>query len=452
MALSSFSTTCLAFSQPASTDYITYRSGATRLFPETTFTVATTITYINEATIVARCLTLSPGETAPATVPFVGVSCSTTSRPGSTYTDTITSGETFRFLATTATRDLTFTETVAPTSYVTCHDLPDYRNPATCDTVTPLTWAGLVVTFITIQLTWWIFELPTLFRRDSTGGFVPFFDAVTWACLRANAPGSAGVIAFSKGSDVSEFARVYYLGMRGEDKPPELAAWKLVVSLASDLLSVVAAAITVYQACTLPEFDARRFGLSLWAYPALPTAVIGLALLAGYGLFPRTRDGSLWLLLVTALSVVLAGVIVALVLWRFNTTDDLWFMGVIFYGAMALPVTLFMPLLPIAILYGAFARVGGIGIAALSHHAGGQPYCKMPGVGFGVVYLVLGAISGLLGLAGAWYHYPREFSYRSEGAKFCGMKAPTRRGGVGMREEYIPKKGDPSWVERQPES
>ncbi|KAK4239581.1 hypothetical protein C8A03DRAFT_14033 [Achaetomium macrosporum] len=419
----SLPTTCLVVSEPASTWSVEYSSGDTAFLGTTTYTAPTTIFHTRSATIGARCFTLSPGQTIATSVPFVGVTCSTTYYPAITETVVYTSGQPFAFLGGTRTADETVTYTLEAGSSVFCSPLPDYQNPATCDTVTPLTWASLVVTFIVVQLSWWVFELPLLFKRD--GGFKAFLSAITWACIRSNTPGCAAALSLVKGSGTAEYARVYYLGKRGgggggrdSAPPPEFTAWKLATCIGADLLSLVATGITVYQACSLPEFDARRFGLSLWAYPSLPTALIGLCFLAGQRFFPRTVRAAVWLVLMGIFVLVLVGVALALVLWRFNTTDEIWFVSVIFYGLMAFPtVVLGGPLLLLAIGYGFFARVSGVSIAALKHHAGGQPYCKMQGVGFAAVYLALGGISALLALVGILYH---NAAARGQSYKFRG--------------------------------
>lgn len=402
------STTCLVVSIPASTFTVSYESGDKPLFPATTFTAATQITRTYDATIGAECFTLSPGQLPPTSVPLVSASCSTEAYyPETTWYYTVTSGQVESWLAdTTYTADSTMTSIIAPTSYVTCEPVFDYKNPATCDTVTPLTWASLALTFITIQLTWWVFDLPLLFQsRAQGGGPVAFIDAVSWKCVRSHCPASAGVIAASKGADASEFARIYYLGMRREERPPEWTSWKLCTSVASDLATIVASIITLYQSLTLPAFDGRRFGLSLWVYPSLPVALIGLSLLAGERFFPRSRRGNVLLLVLTISAVVLVGVAIPLVLWRFNTTDDLWYISVIFYCAMVFPAILFhLGLVVLTAAYAWMARVGGVAFAALAHNSGGQPYCKLDGIGFAVVYMTLGGIAAALGGFGAIWH------------------------------------------------
>jgi hypothetical protein len=396
------STTCQAVSRPVSTRVVTYSSGDTLIFPDTTFTAATTITSIDEPTIVARCFTLSPGQTLPASVSFVDVVCTTGFYSGTTDIYTITSGEKNPVLGTTYTADTTRTVVVQPTNYVYCSAVPDYRNPTKCDAVAPLTWASLALTFATIHLTWWVFEVPLLFKAGH--GPRAFLDAVSWACVRAHAPSSAAVIAASKGRGAAEFARIYYLGMRRQEAPPAWTRFKLATCIGSDVLSIVAVIVTVYQACTLPEFDGRRFGASFWAYPSLPVALIGLCLLVGEWSFPKKHSGSVWLFWFTLAVLVVVGAMIAVVLWKFSSTDDIWFVSVIFYAIQLLPVLFLQKLAPILLMWAWFVRVGGVSFAALAHYGGGQPYCKLQGAGFAAVYIALGGVAAILGVFGAFYH------------------------------------------------
>ncbi|KAL2131095.1 hypothetical protein VTI74DRAFT_5569 [Chaetomium olivicolor] len=99
---------------------------------------------------------------------------------------------------------------------VYCGQIQDYRNAATCNTVDPLTWASLVIAFIAVQLSWWIFELLLLWKKnrpagDDTnpgskaqkGGCKAFLHAVTWVCIRANAHGSAAILSLYRGTDTA---------------------------------------------------------------------------------------------------------------------------------------------------------------------------------------------------------------------------------------------------------
>ncbi|KAH6617509.1 hypothetical protein F5144DRAFT_624194 [Chaetomium tenue] len=427
---SSFSTTCLVVTQPATVYTLQYSSGESALFPATTYTAPTTIINTRQATIAARCFTLARGETAPPAAPFWSASCSTDFYSGSTETTTYTYtpgeplvafGETLAVYTGTTTKYATHTHTIAPQTHISCDKIPDVQNPATCNSVSPLTWASLILTFITMHLTWWLFDIPLLWKKrddhdpqleykakhDAAAdandriGLAGFLLTIAWACLRANAPGCAALYAFIAGRDTHEYAAMYYLGVRRsrDGRAPEFTTWKLTTSVGADLLSLAVVGVTVYQACTLPEWAPRRFGGGMWAYPSLPTALIGLSLMGGRYWFPRTRRAAVGLVVMVVGVVVVVGAALALVLWRFDQPNDVWFLSVLFYGFMAFPaVFIGGPFVLLAIGYGCFGRIGGVTLAAWNHYAGGQPYCKMPGLGFAIAYLTLGGISALLAL------------------------------------------------------
>jgi hypothetical protein len=450
--------------QPASTYTVQHSSGESAIFPATTYTAPTSIVYTDQATIEARCFTLAPGQTIPPSVSFVGVSCSTDYYPGSTETstDTYTPGEpivlfgqTLTVYTGTTTRYATATHTIDPQTNVFCSPLPDVQNPATCDSITPLTWASLVITFITVHLTWWLFDLPLLWKKrddrlekndaaadaNDRVGLPGFVFAIAWACLRSNAPGCAALYSLIAGRDTGEYAAMYYLGVRRlrDGRAPQFTTWKLVTSIGADLLSLVAVGVTVYQSCTLPEYAPRRWGASLWAYPSLPTALTGLCFLVGRHFFPRTRRAAVGLVLMVVGVVVLVGVALALLLWQFDRPDNVWFLPVILYSFMAFPaVLLWGQFVLLAIACGTFGRIGGVSIAAWQHYAGGQPYCKMPGLGFGVVYLTLGVISALLALLGiVLYHKDMRWRiwYKSMGPRASPADIPGLGNRIGERKE-----------------
>jgi hypothetical protein len=268
-------------------------------------------------------------------------------------------GQTLDIYTGTTTLYVTATYTNPPRTDIHCEAVRDVYNPATCDTVTPLAWASLILTFITVHLTWWVFDVPILWKkRPADEGHNPypennltrtkrdavkandrlglggFLLSIAWACLRANAPGCAALYALMAGRDTGDYAAIYYLGVRRlrDGRAPEFTTWKLTTSIGTDLLSLVRVAL-------------------------------------------------------------------ALLLWRFDRPNDGWFFPVICYGAMAFPAVLFgVPFILLATAYGCFSRVGGVTLAAWQHYAGGQPFCKIPGIGFAVVYLTLGGISALLAL------------------------------------------------------
>jgi len=399
--------TCVVESLPAEYYTKTYSSGESVFLGTTTYTAMTTVTSMRSARTRATCLT--PGEILPsATIPTTkeGIICSTKFVPELTRIITYPPGVSGHLFPTTRNVPETSTSIIPASTDVQCDVVPDYQNQETCNAIAPLTWALLVITFITIQLTWWIFDVPLLWKKGA--GMGAFFDSVAWKCLKAHAAGSAGVISGRIGSDSSEFARIYYMGKkRHETSLPPWSTWKLCASIVPDLLTIVSTVITLYEACTLPRADARRhFGFELWVYPSLPVAIIGLSLLAGEHFFPRTRKGNQLLLIFTITLLIVVEAAVSVIFWKFDTTSgsSVWWMSIIFYTIMTLPLVYVGGLHILPCLVGCFVRVGGVTIAAISHYAGGQPYCKMSGKGFAVVYLIMGVIAAILAFIGGYRH------------------------------------------------
>jgi len=136
---SATSTTCQVVSVPASTWTVVYSSRDARIYPATTFTAETTVTTSESATIIARCYTLTPGESSLPSFTDVGATCSSTFLPGSTDFITYTSGEVDPIFRMTQTANTTATIIIEPTNYVTCDAFPDYQNAETCHTISSLT-------------------------------------------------------------------------------------------------------------------------------------------------------------------------------------------------------------------------------------------------------------------------------------------------------------------------
>lgn len=431
-------TTCQVVSFPASTETISYRSGQTRLFPSvTTFTAPTAIATYREPTLRAICQTARPGETITTTLPTnnlpARVKCTTDFLSGTTSVTTLTRGQVstiFRLTTiagevsviarTTLTADITSTTVRQPTTYVTCSVLPDYENPDTCHTVTAFTWATFVLTILTIQVTWWIFDVPLLWRKrdpnsnnSESGGFWIFIQSISWTCLRSHLAGTAAAIAARRGADTSEFAKIYYLGLKGGVVPPRWNTWKLCASVAADLMNIANSIMTIYLACTLSDIDAKRLAsIGMWVYPTLPVSLIGLCLLAGERWIPLratagARSGGNWFLGILTLFVLLVvGLICSLVLWKFDKSclGYTWWVSLLFYLFLCCPLIWAGQFLLVACAIGALVRIGAVTLAAFAHYSGGQPYCALKGPAFGIVYLVLGVLAALLAAMGVVVH------------------------------------------------
>ncbi len=106
------------------------------------------------------CSTLAPGETASVSILDANVTCSTSSVPGTTSTYiTFTTRWDAKHSTSFADVAVATSVVVQPTISTSCDLVLDYKNPDTCKTVQPFTWAALVGAFVSVQLTWWIFDI-----------------------------------------------------------------------------------------------------------------------------------------------------------------------------------------------------------------------------------------------------------------------------------------------------
>jgi hypothetical protein len=180
----------------------------------------------------------------------------------------------------------------------------------------------------------------------------------------------------------------------------------------ADVIAIAATVVIVYQAWTATRYDARRyFGVSLWTFPSLPPAVIGLCLLAGERLLVDVRRKGQWLTGFTVLVLILVGAAVAVPLSKFDslTGGSMWWLAIVLYSLMIFPMLLLPPYYLIWCGVAWFARVGGASLASLRHYSGGEPYCKFRGNAFAAVYITLGVISAIMAFFCAYYHSEMRF-------------------------------------------
>lgn len=323
-----------------------------------------------------------------------------------------------------------------PVDASTSHQALSPSSPSSsssCD-ASVLDWASLILTFITAQVTWWLLETPLLRKK---GGLRLFIERVVWNCVRLHQPSAAGIIAFARTggggqgqNEVPEWARTYYFGPRRRRRrrqqrqgvaapPPEeeevevevMTRFKLVTALAADSFVLVSTGTTLYQACAHTDGGRQsRSAYALFMFPSLPVALIGLSLLLGQRL--RLRGGFLLCLIVLVL--LLVGTAVALLLWRFGSDDDPgglpWFLSLIVYAYMVVPLGIcnHLGLALVVNFLSMFARVGGVGFAALSNRSD-FPYCGLKNTAFGATYLALGGLAALFSVIGAvYYDRPQE--------------------------------------------
>ena len=185
------------------------------------------------------------------------------------------------------------------------------------------------------------------------------------------------------------------------------------MAISADVLSIATTIVTLVHVVAQPQqASSGGFSFALWTYPSLPVAIVGLSLLVGEWKFPRTKAGG-WLLFgFTTLVLLIVGVVVAVVLWRYTNNTvvhpgesptNLWFLSTVFYAYMAFPTIIFGgKVYGLSTILAWFARVGGVGFDAISHS--GEPYCAIQGPAFGIVYCTLGGVATVFAFFGAVYH------------------------------------------------
>ncbi|KAL2115387.1 hypothetical protein VTJ04DRAFT_9642 [Mycothermus thermophilus] len=311
-------------------------------------------------------------------------------------------------------------------------------------TVSAVGWAALGLTFFTIHLSWWVLDLPQLLFRsaDAGGGWKGFIDSVLWACARSYFPVLAAIFALVYGEDVNAYVRIYYCGFVGVGRPPAAVVangdeggeqggnnaslpppptpstppatatatglWiparslKYWTSVLGEMVALTATALTLYMDCTLPEGPNRKdFGAVVWVFPSLPTNLIGLFFLLAEGLFPRGRQKikktMAWM---TAGVLVAVGLGVLALVLQLGSKTTFWWVEFILYGVMLFSSPGYRL---DAALFGAIVwvvRCFGVTYSA-SHQVGdGLPFEELRGLGFTVVYIVMGAIAYFLAVVG----------------------------------------------------
>ena len=164
-ALETYPTSCYVYYLPKSTNFRTVTSGEHDRISNTVYTSQVTFTNIHTAIYEANCFTLDPQQPRPP--PYTGtdwvLSCTTRTVTGTTATSTypLSTGTdifSFTYRANTATISKPDFE------YQLCHAVPAFLDKDHCAPVATLTWAAFVLTFISVQLSWWLFDLPIIFK------------------------------------------------------------------------------------------------------------------------------------------------------------------------------------------------------------------------------------------------------------------------------------------------
>ncbi|UPK93006.1 hypothetical protein LCI18_003941 [Fusarium solani-melongenae] len=299
-----------------------------------------------------------------------------------------------------------------------------------------LEWAMIIITIIAINVTWWLLELPLLW----THGAQMYLNSVMWQCFRTYMPCCAAIYALSYARTTQEEPYIYYIGpfydvlnssnqdqspsqsqshsmtLRGENEPESrevqppatrgLSKFQLIKSILIDSLSIVATGLTINTAVHLPVDSTSGVAVSTWVYPSLPVAVIGLWLLVCGTWIRWSRRWTIWIGMLVVIAVGAALITPVAVLSPAGKKNKIWVAAIIAYALVGLPFlasrsSAFTAFPVVAI--GLAGRVGGVGVGAISK-AAYFPYCQLQHKAFGVIYLAVGVLGGLLAVV-AWFRY-----------------------------------------------
>ena len=297
------------------------------------------------------------------------------------------------------------------------------RDDSEC-TTSSRDWAMLIITVFSINVSWWLFDIPLLW----THGPRRYLNSVTWQCFRTYAPGCAAVYALMSAHTSEEEPYVYYIGPFFDELPQDgvgatanpglqpsvnelrrqqprriLTLFQISKYLIIDSLAIISTGLTVHTAINLPaDAPVSGIALSTWAYPSLPVALLGLWLLLCGTWLKWSRKMTLWLGLLLILAVGAAIITPLITLSEAGKRSKLWIPAIFGYVIMALPVYLIAkgPLFVIGIGFGFIFRVGGIGIGSLSPMAY-FPFCPLRHKAFGATYLAVGGLGAVLAIGGA---------------------------------------------------
>ena len=302
-------------------------------------------------------------------------------------------------------------------------------------TTSALEWTGLIFTIVSVNVSWWLFSLPLLFRH----GFRLYIFSVTWESMRLYMPAFLALFALKAARTPEESPYIYYLGplyvpQRRQELGPGmgplsgvelqldvrpllgLSNFQFIKALAIDSLTVIATIINlVLDLRKGPrKIDTSQPATSsLWVYPTLPVAVIGLWLL----LSARLRMREVWTVL-GGFAVLLAigtAITVPMAWISSNGGSNLvWVASMVGYLVLALPLVACNIQLWITALtlVTCFFRVGALGLTAAGEFSGHFqfiyfPFCQLRNTGFSLTYIFVG-LSGAFLAGGAKIAYFRD--------------------------------------------
>ncbi|PPR07453.1 hypothetical protein CVT26_013486 [Gymnopilus dilepis] len=249
-----------------------------------------------------------------------------------------------------------------------------------------LDWALFILTIISTYVTWWLFPLPTLFRL----GFRAYLHDVSWESLRLLVPSMTAFKAIAQ--DRTHWQMSYYSGVA----KPSTRLQDLKAFL-KDSIIIVSTILAIYRLCKGGKADQNLSGLnsSLWNYPSLPVAVLGLCV----SIFARIQVRN-WIMYVVTLIIIftIGGAMAAIIAVTFG--HGIWISPLFILIYMALPLWKLSPKLFVAsIVASAGARMMGPIVGAVSPEAY-FPFCPLRGWKFSGPLLGIGIVNCILAFYG----------------------------------------------------
>ncbi|KAL2121306.1 hypothetical protein VTJ04DRAFT_5333 [Mycothermus thermophilus] len=266
---------------------------------------------------VARMTTGPSSASEPSTKPGTTSDVITAGDFTSGQVITFFPGEADQTVVTLTSSATAYTATrTASEEQISCELVPTEDNPYFCRASTG-DWAVLILNIYSLFLNWWLSNVNLLLD----GRLRDFAEALLWGGLRSWALGCAAILALWWGDDAGDWARIYFMGWySGRDENDSWipgCSFTYWMSFLGESATVAGVAVAFRQISQLPDYDpTRTLQHTVMAFPTLPTAVIGLCLLAA-----EVRDPSRRCLLWLTYGVLLVVVIVLAVMVRGTFKD-----------------------------------------------------------------------------------------------------------------------------------
>ncbi|KAL1956131.1 hypothetical protein VTO42DRAFT_7566 [Malbranchea cinnamomea] len=313
-----------------------------------------------------------------------------------------------------------------PTTTTSLFRREDER-PAFCDP-SAFEWTILAFIIVCVSLSWWVYEIPTIFRR---GGIRQFILRLSWQAIRVHSPVYVAHCVLTHRHDPGDWAVMYYfgadfLGREHSETIPEadlkFSIWRYVRIVLYEVPTVVAAILCAYQWSNHgPDVRVFRPVTGSWISACIPPMVVGATLLIasrmGMGSRWKSRRDtymiSSYLAIVVALAVF--GVAYALGIYfgpprsdpEVATRGTDMALVVTYYVLVTIPFPLLpiirrQPLLQVVLcLPGVMVRVYGLALNLTGLGSKIEPPCTLQHrrlQGFSIAFGVLGFLATFVGI------------------------------------------------------